>query len=33
MAVIATRFAPSQPAIAPMAPPTTMIHHVSGRDS
>ena len=29
MAVIATRFAPSQPAIAPMAPPTTMIHQLS----
>jgi hypothetical protein len=29
IAVIATRFAPSQPAAAPMAPPTTMIHQFS----
>ena len=28
MAVIGTRFAPSQPTTAPIAPPTTMIHQV-----
>ena len=30
IAVIATRFAPSQPATEPMAAPSTMIHQVSG---
>ncbi len=33
MAVIATRFAPSQPATEPMAPPTTTIHQLSSMPS